>query len=224
MEKFSDTYLRDFQLNILQPREGYRFSVDSILLTNFVRAPKEGRLLDIGTGCGVIALCLARLYPNLKIVGIEIQRQLYEIARENVKRNDLSHQVEIIHGDITKAREIFEAGSFQVIVTNPPYRDPLTGRLCPIAQEALSRHEILLDLNSLVKAIRYLLCPGGHIFMIYPADRAGILLHELVEARLEPKRIRNVHPGPNDEARMFLVDAIKDARKGGLRVLPPLFI
>lgn len=221
---YSNTHLKEFGLDILQPRDGYRFSMDSLLLVDFVTLRPWTKVLDIGTGCGVIALCLARRFENVELAGIEIQSSLFRLAMENVLRNGLEARIRIVNGDIRDCGEIFSAGSFHAVVSNPPYRSPDSGRLCPNAQEALSRHEIMLDLNLLLESVRYLLCPGGHFFIIYPADRAAMLLANLGHFRLEPKVIRFVHPRPGSEARMCLVDAVKDARPGGLRVRPPLYV
>ena len=219
-----NTYLEEFGLNILQPCDGYRFSVDSLLLVDFVNLRPGSKVLDIGTGCGVISLCLARKFASVSITGIEIQASLFELAKENVLRNDLTHRVHIINGDIRDAEGLFSPGEFDVVVTNPPYRPPDTGRLCPNAQEALSRHEILLDLNVLLNGVRYVLRPGGRFFCIYPADRAATLIGSSAQARLEPKAIQFIHPKQGSEARMFLMEAVKDARPGGLRVRPPLYV
>jgi len=223
IEAIQETPLKDCGLNLLQPEDGYRFSVDSLLLVEFTRIPKDAHVLDIGTGSGVIALCIARRYPRSKVLGIEIQEGLFRLAQENVRRNRLETQVEVIHGDIARARELFSAGMFHCIVANPPYREPFSGRLCPNAQEALSRHEILLDLETLVESARYLLRPGGYFTLIYPAERSAVLFYALVGSRLQPKRVRFVHHRPGQDSRLVLVEAIKDARPG-LRIMPPLFL
>ncbi len=220
----SATMLKAFDLALLQPVDGYRFSVDSLLLVDFVRVPKDSKILDIGTGCGVISLCLARRQESASFVAIEIQESLFLLARENVKNNRLGDRVSVIKGDINDAYDKFNAGEFNVVVSNPPYRTPDSGRLCPHSQEALARHEIFLELPSLLKAVRFVLCPGGLFFLIYPSERLGILIHGLSENGLEPKRLQFIHPNSARQARMVMVEAVKDGKKGGLRVMPPLFL
>ena len=220
-KKITRNKIRD--LKVLQPQDGYRYNVDSLILSEFACPRPRDRILDLGTGCGIIALLIASRLPAAKITGIEVQEELFELACQNVKLNKLEDRVEIIKGDLNQIRKLLPPGSFDYVVTNPPYRPPETGRICLEAQEALARHEILTDLESILKASRYALRPGGRLAIVYPADRSIRLLCTLSAQRLEPKRAKFVHPTPEKMARQILVEARKDAGCE-LRILPPLFL
>ncbi|PXF54837.1 MAG: SAM-dependent methyltransferase [Deltaproteobacteria bacterium] len=215
--------LRDYGIKVLQPRYGYRFSVDSLLLADFVRPRKYDHILDIGTGCGVIALVLAKKHSNVKITALEIQKDLAEIAGKNIRLNHLDGQITVDELDLNRIPEVFSAGSFDHVVANPPYRSPVSGRLCKNSQETLARHEILTDLDQILSAARYALHPGGRISLIYRADRAARLLAGMHELNLEPKRLRMIHPDLNLPAKLILVEGCKDAGEE-LRILPPIFL
>jgi len=219
----TESCLRDHDIKILQPRHGYRFSIDSLLLADFAKIRKFDHVLDIGTGCGVISLVLAKKHSNVKIVALEIQKDLAGIAEKNIRLNHLDGQIALYESDLDKIPELFSAGSFDYVVTNPPYRSPVSGRLCKNSQEAFARHEILTDLDQILSAARYALHPGGRVSLVYSADRAARLLAGMHELSLEPKRLRMIHPDPNLPAKLILVEGCKDAGEE-LRVLPPIFL
>ncbi len=210
-------------LVILQPRKGYRFSIDSLLLADFSAPRKYDKILDIGCGCGIISLLLARKYPHVKIVGIEIQESLVHLAQENVKINRLDRRIEIIHGDIKKIQVLVRAGDFDYAVSNPPFRPVDSGRICPDAGEALARHEVAAGLDDVVCASRYALHPGGRLALIYPAELTARLISALRGSRLEPKRLQFVHPSRNKAARMVMAEACRDSGTE-VRVLEPIFL
>jgi tRNA1Val (adenine37-N6)-methyltransferase len=215
--------LRDHDIKILQPRHGYRFSIDSLLLADFAKIRKFDHILDIGAGCGVISLVLAKKHSNVKIAALEIQKDLAGIAEKNIRLNHMDGQIALYESDLGRIPELFSAGSFDYVVTNPPYRSPVSGRLCKNSQEAFARHEILTDLEHILSAARYALRPGGRISLIYSAGRAAKLLAGMHELGLEPKRLRMIHPDPDLPAKLILVEGCKDAGEE-LRVLPPIFL
>jgi len=219
----TESCLRDYDIKVLQPRHGYRFSIDSLLLADFARIRKFDHILDIGTGCGIIAMVLAKKYSNVKIAALEKQKDLARIAEKNILLNHMDRRITLYESDLNRISEIFPAGSFDHIVTNPPYRSPGSGRLCRNSQEALARHEILTDLYQILSATRHALHPGGRISLIYSADRAAKLLAGMRELNLEPKRLRMIHPDLNIPAKLILVEGCKDAGEE-LRVLPPIFL
>lgn len=219
----TETSLKSEGLRILQPRYGYRFSIDALLLAEFVHARKRDRILDLGAGCGVVALIIARRHPHTRITAVEIQKDLAALAGKNVIINDLQDRVAILEGDLHTITRTLPAGRFDWVTSNPPYRSPLSGRLCKHPQEALARHEILTDLNRLLQSSRHALRPGGRISLIYPAELTAKLISSMRAARLEPKRLKMVHPGPETPAKLILVEGCKDAGEE-LRVDPPLFL
>lgn len=213
----------DHGIRLIQPEKGYRFSVDALLLAEFARIRQGERVLDLGTGCGVIALLIARRHPTAVVTAIELQPELAALARENVHRNGLEDRVEIIEGDLNKSRSFLKAGHYGAVVSNPPYRSPASGRLCVEPTEARARHEILTDLDRVLETGRHALRPGGRIFLVYSADRSVRLLSGMRRLRLEPKRLRFVHARPNCRASLVLVEGVKDAGEE-LHVLPPLIL
>ncbi len=208
---------------LLQPREGYRYSIDSLLLASFA-APRPGdRVVDLGAGCGVVSVVLARRFPGIELVAVELQEELCRWARENRRRHGLQGRMEVICGDIGRYRQLFPAGAFDYAVSNPPFRPVGNGRLCPHPGEALARHEIAMDLATLMAAAAYLLRPGGRLAVVYAAERLARLVWTMEEAGLEPKRMAPVYPRQGARARLVLVEG---CRNGGeeLRLEPPVFL
>lgn len=212
-----------WQLTIAQGTEDYRFSLEAFLLADFVSARLPGRLLDLGTGCGVVALFLARRFPHTGITGLELQGALLAAARQNVVGNGLEHQIALLRADVRQSRNLFPAGFFGAVVCNPPYRIVGSGRLNPNPSKAMARHELTLTLIQLVEACRHLLVKGGLLAMVYHPSRLVELCAKLVDAQLQPRRLRLVHSTLQTPACMVLVEAVRGGRDA-LTVLPPLAI
>ncbi len=212
-----------YQLEIHQPQNGYRYSVDSILLAEFVNLRPKAKVLELGAGCGVIALIVARRFPACTIQAIEIQKGLFEFLKKNIETNHLMDRVQPIWEDIANVKTIFEPNMFDHVITNPPFREPVSGRLCLNAQEALARHEIIIDLDTILKAAFFALKAKGRFSIIYPAERLSFLFFSMSQNRIEPKRLKCIHPSQEGQARMVLVEGVKE---GGteLRIHPPLFL
>ncbi|MGQ9812674.1 MAG: tRNA1(Val) (adenine(37)-N6)-methyltransferase [Dissulfurimicrobium sp.] len=217
------THLRSEGLKLLQPAEGYRFSVDSLLLCNFIRLKKREQVLDLGAGCGVIALVLAKRHEGAKVTAIELQRDMAGLAAENIKLNGMDGRVRLIEWDLNRIDDVISAGEFDHVVTNPPYRAPDSGRLCAHPCDAMARHEILTDMVRLLNAARYALRPGGRISLIYPASLTVKLLSAMRSVHLEPKRMQMAYPRPGAQARLVMVEGCKDAGEE-IIVLPPIYI
>ncbi len=210
------------RLRIRQPRCGYRFSIDAVLLAGFLRPRPRRRIADLGTGCGVIALLLAARCPKTRIVAVELQEELADLARENVSRNGLSSVIEVVEGDLRRLSRRDLGGGFDAVVSNPPFRTPGRGRVCRDEGRAVARHEITLALDDLLQAVRRLLDPGGRLALIYDAARTADLLCGMRAQGLEPKRLRFVHGTPRHPARMVLVEARRGGRPGVLVESPLL--
>jgi len=168
-------------------------------------------------------MIIAARHPSIRVTGIEIQARLAEIARENVRLNGLEEQIDILEGNIDRIRDFFRAGSFDHVVSNPPFRNPDAGRLCINSQEAVARHEIFTDMSRILSAARYLLHPGGRVSLIYSAERAASALARMHLNRLEPKRLRMIHPTHGEPARMFLVEGCRDAGEE-ISIETPVFL
>jgi tRNA1Val (adenine37-N6)-methyltransferase len=222
-DETSDT-LFDGTIRVLQERNGYRFSIDAILLAGFVRLRRGDRVIDLGTGVGIIPLILGNRGDDPeKIVGVEIQEQLAALAQRNVLINELEDLITIHQGDIKELHNAFPPSSYDILVTNPPYYQVASGRINPSSQKAIARHEIACTIDDVLQATHYLLKEGGRIFVIFPAQRAITLLNSLRHALLEPKRIRWVYSREGEEATFILTEAHK-GRGEGVEILPPFYI
>jgi len=213
----------DGSLQILQKKKGYRFSIDAILLSQFISLRKGEKAIDLGTGCGIIPLLLAKATKAHSFVGIEIQRDLAELAGRNVALNRLEERITILHRDFKTLKGVFSPGAFDVVFSNPPYRKHLTGRVNPSPEKAIARHEIKGTLDDLIKMAAYLLPAKGRCYLIYSASRAVDLLFTLRRHKLEPKRLRFVHPKKEEDAKFILVESVK-ASGAELKVMGPLFL
>lgn len=208
---------------VIQRKRGYRFSLDAILLAHFVEIHDGERVVDLGTGNGVVPLILCSLYPSVQAVGIEIQAEMVERALRSVAWNELQHRVQIIPGDVCSVGQLFSPQSFDAAVCNPPYRPLASGRINPDTEKRVARHEIKASVRDFLRAGFYLLRQRGKMAVVYPAKRAVDLLQMMREERVEPKRMRWVHSFAGSEAALVLVEGIKEGRCE-LGVIPPLVV
>ncbi len=217
-------YLRKWDLKVIQGKRGYRFSIDSLLLAEFARLPERGVVCDLGAGCGVITMIVARKKPRLSVVGIDVQEVMIERAKRSAEINALSNRVCFVKANYKDVKDLFGAESFDYVITNPPYWKPGKGRMVKEREKAVARYELEADLNDLIKAIFYLLKYRRRCSIIYAAERTTDLISSLRHFSLEPKRIRFVHPYVDKKAQFVLVEAIKGGKEGTLDVEPPLVI
>ncbi len=214
-------------IKIYQGKRGYRFSVDSLLLFSYVKASRAERICDLGAGSGIIGLLLAKRYPESRVYLVELQKSLYENCKRNIVINDLKERVFAINEDIRKiasqGSKDLQDNSFDIIVSNPPFRRPKTGKISQEDERAIARHELRLELKDLLRASFRLLKEGGRLYLIYLSERLVELLKELSLSGLEPKRIRFVHSKAMEPAKMVLVESAK-LRRPGLIVEKPFII
>ena len=215
--------LEEKGLKLIQPRLGYRFSVDAMLLAEFAQPVSKGKVLDLGCGCGVVGLLLAQKPQITQVTGLELQPELADLAQRNVQLNGFEHKVKIIKGDLRQIENTFGRWEFDALVTNPPYWQAYSGRLNPRPDKAQARHELTFTLEDLAQAAAYLVRPRGKICLIYPVARLAEVIGIFQRHRLEPKLLQLIHPNPASEATMFLMCASPQVRPG-LRLLPPLFV
>lgn len=213
----------DGKFRIIQRERGYRFSLDALLLAHFVALRNGDDVIELGTGSGIIAIILARRHHLGRIVGVEIQKSLFDVALRNVTLNDEDGRVEVIRGDVRRPASFCKAQSFSVAVFNPPYRRMHAGRVNPDAEKAAARHEIFGTVGDFIAAAAWALRPGGRMYAIYPATRMIELLSKMRSAGIEPKRLCPVYPRMRASAVFVLVEG---ARDGGeeLNMTPPLII
>ena len=211
------------RLRILQKKGGYRFSIDALLLAHFAEPRSKDRIIDLGTGCGIMPLIIAFHKKTGKIAGVEIQPSLADLARRNAALNRLSTRIKILEKDLRDLEGKNVRGIFDLVLSNPPYRKVGAGRVNPRLEKALARHEFKATLQDVLRAARYLLKEKGRLAMIYPASRAAELIQEMRQIHLEPKRLQFVHSHLKEEARLVMVEGFKEGR-AQVRVLPPLVV
>lgn len=215
--------LKSYDLRIVQPRDGYRFSLDPLLLCDFAATGDGWRIIDLGAGSGIIPLLLARKSANATIVGIELQDEMAALAGRNVVLNGLSDRIEIIGADILSLRDRFPVSSFDLVTVNPPYRKPASGKISPKAGRDKARHETTATLADFLEAAKYLVKPSGKIVFTYLPLRFAEFCATAAALKLAALRMRMVHGHASACARMVLVELAKGSR-AGLEVLPPLIV
>jgi len=211
------------RLHCAQHVDGYRFSVDAVLLAHFLRPRPGDRILDLGAGCGVVSLIISYRLPQVTITALELQPRLAELISGNIERNHLQDRISLVQGDLRQISALFPPESFDWVVCNPPYGKLAAGRLNPADEQAVCRHEIASDLGDIIRAISFSLKNRGRAALIYPANRAAVLLAALKAAALEPKRLQIIHSYPGGEGKLVLVEAMKNGGEE-LLILPPFFI
>lgn len=210
-------------LKIVQNTDMFNFSLDSVLLPNFVTLKKNtAKILDIGCGNAPIPLILATK-TSAKIIGVEIQKDVYELALKTVKMNDLEKQIEIINDDINNIYTYFETESFDTVVCNPPYfKVATTPNLNTIEYKTIARHEIKLNLEQIINIAKKVLKNNGNIAMVHRPERLSDIITIMRKNNIEPKRIRFIYPKETKEANILLIEGVKNGRPG-LKILPPLY-
>ena len=221
-ERIDDLELND--LKIIQNKNGFCFGMDSVLLSDFAKEiKKNSSILDMGTGTGILSILLSAKTQETKITGVEIQPEVAEMAQRSVQLNHLEERIHIICKDIKELKEIYKVGSFEAIVTNPPYKKKGTGGINENEAKLISRHEITADLEDFIRIASYLLKDQGSIYMVHRPERLADIMINLKKYKLEPKIIKFVHPNQEKEPNLILVKATKNARPF-LKVEKPIYI
>lgn len=210
-------------LVLCQDRRGYRFSIDAVLLAGLTRVKPKDRIMELGTGCGVVLLALAVQNLGAHWEGVEIQPRLASLAQENVAANGLAGRVFIHPMDWKDVPRLFPAQGFDLVVSNPPYRRPLSGRINPDAQKAAARHELKGSVRDMFASAAHVLKHGGRCAVIYPASRLDDLMAATLEAGFRPKRLTLIHSRAEAPARLVHLECAKGAGQE-LHVAPPFFI
>ncbi|MDG5467849.1 tRNA1(Val) (adenine(37)-N6)-methyltransferase [Deltaproteobacteria bacterium IMCC39524] len=208
---------------VLQAKKGYRYSLDPVLLCAFISSVKNSRVVDLGTGNGVIPFLLSSRKEAVSIIGVELQRQMIERARRSVELNGLGESIQLVHADIRELDEVLSAGSCDVVTANPPYRVESSGRNAENGERCIARHERYGGLRDFLRAAAFLLTSGGRFYVVYLAERLPELLAEMRGSKIEPKRLRLVQSRIDEPARMVLVEGRKNGNPG-MRVEPSLVI
>jgi tRNA1Val (adenine37-N6)-methyltransferase len=223
MASFTTDTFFDGKIKVMQNRCGYRFSIDAVLLAYHAAARPGDRVLDLGTGCGIIPMIMASRLAELRIYAVEVQRELAELAAANVRQNQLTDRIDVLSTDMKLLRPQMISGPCDLVVSNPPYRRSGSGRINPNSQRALARHEIKASLSDVLQTTRRMLRTAGRFVTIFTAERTADILSQMRIERIEPKMIRMIQSRRDAEARLILVEGLKGGRPG-LSVASPLIL
>lgn len=226
IELYEGERIDDLQRNgyrIIQSRDGFCFGMDAVLLSGFVRVRERERVLDLGTGTGIIPILLEAKTPGEHFTGLEIQKRSADMARRSVELNGLSDRISIVEGDIKEAVSIFGRASFDVVTSNPPYMTGNHGLVNPELPKAIARHEILCTLEDVVSHAAHLLRENGRFYMVHRPFRLTEIMTVMVKYHLEPKRMKLVYPYIDKEPNMVLIEGLKGGRSR-ITVEKPLIV
>lgn len=202
----------DLQLNglmLIQKTDGFKFGVDSVLLSDFANVKKKHKVIDLCTGTGIIPFLLYGKYNPYSIKGIEIQEDMVEMANRSVKLNG-AYNIEFIHRDLKDINFLKTIEKADVITVNPPYKLNNAGIVNPSDKLSIARHEVLCNLENVIEASRILLKDNGRLFMVHRPERLADIITLMRKYKIEPKRIRMVHPNKNKAPNIVLVEGQRD--------------
>lgn len=208
---------------IIQDPKRFCFGMDAVLLAGFAKVKPGEKVLDLGTGTGILPILLEARTKGASFTGLEIQPESADMAARSVRLNHLENKVHIVNGDIREADRLFGAGSYHVVTSNPPYMTDLHGIKNPNEAKAIARHEILCTLEDVISQAAKLLAPCGRFYLVHRPFRLAEILTCLCSHGLEPKRMRLVHSYEDREPNMVLIEALKGGRSG-MTVEKPLII
>lgn len=211
-------------LKIIQNKNGFCFGMDSVLLSDFAKEIKpEKTILDMGTGTGILGILLCGKTQNTKIVGIEIQKDVAEMAKRSIKLNDLENRFEVICEDIKNLKNKYKSGNFDAVVTNPPYKKIGTGGTNENDIKLISRHEVTANLEDFISTASYMLKDKGNLYMVHRPERLKDIFIYLHNCKLEPKILKFVYPNQYKQPNLILIKATKNA-KPFLKIEKPLYV
>lgn len=221
-ERIDDLELKG--LKIIQNKEGFCFGIDSVLLSDFAKNIKNNSLvLDLGTGTGIIPILLCGKTNLKKVIGVEVQEKIAEMAKRSIKLNNLEDRFQVINENILNLKNIYQNQTFDVVVTNPPYKKKNSGIINENHEKLISRHEIEANLEDFIKVSKDLLKDKGEFYMVHRPERLVDILSIMRKEKLEPKVLRMVYSNKNKEPKLVLIKGIKNA-KPFLKVEKNLYI
>ena len=208
-ERIDDLQCND--LKIIQNKDGFCFGIDSVLLSDFAKNIRNNSIvLDLGTGTGIIPILLCGKTKLKKIVGVEVQEEVADMAKRSAKLNNLEDKFEIINKNILELKSIYDSNSFDVIVTNPPYKKINTGIKNENEKKLISRHEILANLEDFISVSSRLLKDKGEFYMVHRPERLSDIFFYMRKYKIEPKEIRMVYSNKNIAPKMVLIKGVKN--------------
>lgn len=210
-------------LKLIQKKDGFRFGADAVLLADFADVRKGDRVIDLGSGTGIIAVLVSAKKSPASVTGLEIQPEIAEMSARSIELNGIGDKVRMVCGDLRESVKLFGASSFEAVVTNPPYMNRGGGLVNPSDTKAISRHEILCTLEDVISAGSRLLTAGGRLSMVHRPERLADIICLMRANALEPKYLRFVHPLPGKKPNMILINGVRNGRPM-LKVLEPLYV
>lgn len=219
-ERIDDLIINN--LKIIQHEREFCFSLDAVLLAHFATVRQGANVVDLGTGTGVVGLLLTALGAS-RVVGVELNQTTADMARRSVELNGLGKVMQVINADFRNIKGLLEAGSYELVVANPPYWPVGQGFVNPAGNVAAARHEITATLADVIEAARYLVKYRGRFAMTHIPERLPEIFTAMSQSGLEPKRLRLVQPSLTKKPNLVLIEGIRGA-KAGLEVLPPLIV
>lgn len=220
-ERIDDLQCGGYEL--IQQPERFCFGVDAVLLAHYATIKEGDRVLDLGTGTGVIPILQCARNKRASFVGLEIQEDSADMASRSVSMNGLNDRIQIVNGDIKEVASLFDAASFQVVTSNPPYMVKGDGLINGTEPKTIARHEILCTLNDVVSAASRMLKQNGRFYMIHKPFRLPEIISVMLSYHIEPKELRMVHPYVDKEPSMVLIGGVKGGRPR-MKVAPPLIL
>ena len=221
-----DERIDDLQRNgyrIIQKKKGFCFGMDAVLLSGFAQVKEGEAAVDLGTGTGIIPILLEAKTKGKHFTGLEIQEEVAEMAERSVRLNQLEARVDIVRGDIKEASRLFGKASFDVVTSNPPYMNDNHGLKNPELPKAIARHEVFCTLDDVCREASLLLKSGGRFYMVHRPHRLAEIITALKTYKLEPKRMKLVHPFVDKEANMVLIEAVRGGRSM-MKVEAPIIV
>lgn len=220
-ERVDDLQLKG--LKIIQNPEGFCFGIDAVLVSNFSQIKKNGLVVDLGTGTGIIPLLVSGKSSAKKIYGVEVQDDVADMARRSVALNALEDRIEIVHKNLKDVFDELPKGIADVVISNPPYMSAGGALVNPGSYKAISRHEVLCTLEDVMKTAAGLLKEKGGFYMVHRPSRLVDIIEFGRRYKLEPKLIRMIHPKEGKEPNIMLIKCVKSGNPE-LRVMPPLYV
>lgn len=220
-ERIDDLQIKGYK--IIQDKTAFCFGMDAVLLSDFAVVKKNEKVLDMCTGTGIVPILLAAKTEGGEFAGLEIQEKMAKMAGRSVVLNGLEEKIKITCGDVKEATNIYGRNSFEVITCNPPYMNQNHGLKNPDEPKAIARHEVLMSFEDLASQSYSILKPGGRLYLVHRPHRLSELIATLKKHRLEPKRLRFVHPFLYEAANMVLIEAFKDGKEQ-MRIDSPIIV
>lgn len=221
-ERIDDLGIKN--LKIIQNKKWFCFGIDSVLLANFAKnIKKDSYVLDLGTGSGIMPTLLCGKTELKKVVGIEVQKDVCDMAKRSIELNKINEKFEIICDSILNLNKYFEKQTFDVVITNPPYKKKNTGIINPDEPKMIARHEITANLEDFIRVAKDLLKDKGEFYMVHRPERLVDIFELMRKYKIEPKEIRFIFSNKNEEPKMVMIKGVKNA-KSFLKIYPNLYI